>query len=105
MSRPQKRKTPQVRRQELLEIALELSERIGYRNITRERIAEYANTSCALVSSYYSPIETLKYAVMREAINKGILSVIAQGLSLGDEQAKTIDQDLKNRVAEYLSNN
>jgi AcrR family transcriptional regulator len=103
MKKTRRREIPSIRREEILSAAIDLAIRIGYQNITRDAVANAANTSCALVTTYFPMVE-LKNAVMKMAIEKEILPIIAQGLSLGDTQAQGITPELKQRVLEFLSN-
>jgi len=90
-----------VRREEILNAAIELSVKIGYQKITRELVAGAANVSHALVTFHFNNMEELKAAIMKAAIDREILPILAQGLSLGD---KSINTDLKKKVIEYLTN-
>lgn len=105
MNKPKKRyNDSSERRIQILDAAMELAGKIGYQNITREMVATAANTSCALVTWYFSPMESLKRIVMATAIEREILPIIAQGLSLGDEQTLTIRKELKQKVLVFLNN-
>lgn len=104
LKKTRRRETPTIRREEILNAAIELAVKIGYQNITRDGVALAANISSGLVTIYFSPIQELKNAVMKSAIEKEILSIIAQGMSLGDTQAQAITPELKQRVLEFLSN-
>lgn len=95
---------PVIRREEILNAAIELANKIGYQNITRDAVASLAGISAGLIALYFNTMAQLKEAVMRTAIEKEILPIIAQGLGLGDPQAQEVNQDLKKRVVEFLSN-
>lgn len=103
MKRILRRENPIVRKEEILNAAIDLAVKIGYQSITRETVAKAACTSCALVTRYFNMAE-LKEAVMTAAIEKQIIPIIAQGLGLGDIQAQNITGDLKQKVIAYLSN-
>ena len=99
-----RRENLSVRREEILNAAIVLAAKIGYNRITRELVATCAGTSCALVTHYFTNMENLKQDVMRAAIEREIYLIIAQGLSLGEPQTKTITKELKEKVLAFLTN-
>lgn len=104
-TKTRRRENPLVRKEEILHAAISLAIKIGYQRITRESVASSANTSCGLVTHYFTTIEDLKTEIMRTAIEREIFSIIAQGLSLGDIQTKRIKKELKIKALNFLSNN
>ena len=86
----------------LLDTALALSLRTGYRSVTRGAIARQAGVSPALVSHYFVNSERLHAAIMVAAVNNEVLPVIAQGLSVGDEIAERAPDNLKSQAARSL---
>lgn len=102
--RTRRRESPTRRKEEILNAAIELASKIGYLNLTRDGVAEAANTSSGLVTCYFTNMEQLKKAVMDAAIKREILPIIAQGLSLGDEQTFNISSELKQKVLAFLTN-
>lgn len=94
---------PTIRREEILSAAVELANKIGYQNITRDAVANIAGISSGLIALYFNTMAQLKKAVMKTAIDKQILPIIAQGLSLGDTQAQRVSSDLKKRVTQFFS--
>ena len=101
--RTKTRKSIEIRKIEILDAAVKLSTRIGYQMITRELVASEAKTSCGLITFYFENMDSLKAAIIRAAIDREILPLIAQALSLGDTQTKTIDKKLKDKVLKYLN--
>ena len=90
-------KPQKERRAQILDAALSLAAADGYTRLTRDRVARLAAISPALVSRRWSTMAQLKRAVMREAIRQagaivapshGVLSIIAQGIALGDPEAR-----------------
>lgn len=102
MKKVRRRVDPEVRRQEILEAALLLAKRKGYTLITRGEVATEADVSTGLVTNYFNTMNQLKEAVMRLAIEREVLPIIAQGLSLKDKHALQISQSLKKRVLAYF---
>lgn len=99
-----RREDPTVRKEEILNAAVLLAVNIGYQRITRETVANAADTSTALVTRYFTNMKALKNEVMRIAIEREIFSIIAQGLTSGDSQLNNIQRDLKQKVYDFLIN-
>jgi AcrR family transcriptional regulator len=97
------RKNPGIRRQLILDSAIRLSIKVGYRSITRDAVADIAETSSSAIAKYFPRMTQLKYAVMSAAVSHEIVEVIAQGLAINDPQALKIDDNLKQKVMHYLS--
>lgn len=97
------RANPDLRRTQILNVAIEVSKDVGYQNITRAQIAKLAGTSEGLVSRYFSTMTQLKRDIMRTAVKKGIHEIIAQGLASNDKQAKKADQEVKQKALEFLA--
>jgi AcrR family transcriptional regulator len=97
------RTKPGTRRELILDAAIQLSIKIGYRSITRDAVADIAGISSALIAKYFPRMTQLKQAVMQTAISREVVEVIIQGLAINDIQALNIDYDLKEKVMKYLS--
>ena len=78
---------PTHAREGLMTAALIVAERDGYRQMSCEAVAIQANCSRALIAKYFGTMLQLRRAVMRAAVVRGNLPVIAQGLTAGDEHA------------------
>jgi AcrR family transcriptional regulator len=102
MSRASRTK-PDIRKAHILEAAINLSIRIGYKSITRDAVAEMAGISSGLIGNYFPKMSHLKHAVMAFAIEHQVVEIIAQGLTVGDAHALKINDDLKQKVMQYLS--
>lgn len=61
------RKHPKDRKDEIFEIAVELSEQVGVSRITRAEIALRANVSKGLISHYFNTMQDLKEAIIKKA--------------------------------------
>ena len=77
-------------------------ERIGVaqavRAAIRESVAGIAECSVALINTYYSTMTKLRRAVMRVAVKREILPVIAYGLVTGNQQALKASPGLRGRA-------
>jgi AcrR family transcriptional regulator len=92
----------EVRRSQIIGAALRLADDLGVGNLRRDQIAALAGCSAGLVSKHYSTMAQLRRAVMGEAIATRCLSVVAQGLVLGDPRAKAAPEELRRAAAAHL---
>jgi len=95
--------TASSRRESILDAAIALSKEIGYKCITRDAVAERAEIASSLIAVYFPRMIDLKSAVLVEAIKRGTLEVIAQGLAIHDPTALKIPPDLRAKVVSYLT--
>lgn len=65
---------------DILEAAVELAREAGLRHLTRDKVAERARVSGALVNRYYGTFDELVGRVVRVSVEREILPVIAQAL-------------------------
>lgn len=98
-----KRLNPTDRKPLLVDAALTAATKHGYRRMTRENIAAHADVSPGLVSLYLGTMTKLRRTVMREAIKRGLASIVAEGLAERDPQALKAPDDLKSEAAKLLT--
>ncbi len=91
-------------KERIIKVACDLAIKNGYQKLTRELIAEYAETSIPLINYYYGGIENVKDEVLKYAIKNEIVPILAQGLSLRDKRTLKISQALKNKASQYIKN-
>jgi hypothetical protein len=96
------RTAPGLRKEQILNVAIDLARNDGYHNLTRDGIAEQAGVSMGLVTRYFETMAQLKRAVMQAAIHREIPEIIAQGLVIGDKQARKAPEKLKAAAADIL---
>jgi AcrR family transcriptional regulator len=94
---------PKEREAELIKAALAHATVVGYTNVTRKSLADYAKCSEALVSARFGTMKQLRRAIMRHAIMEGNLRVIAQGLAVRDAQARKAPDELKEQARAALA--
>jgi AcrR family transcriptional regulator len=94
---------PNLRRDQLLKIAVLIATNEGYNNLTREMIADRANVSVSLITRYFGTMTKLKRDVMRYAIKNEIPEIIAQGLAIKDSHAIKAPQELKAKAAIHIA--
>ena len=92
-----------VSKKRLLAAALEIAETVGFHRMTRADIAAHADVSPGLVSLHLGTMDALRRSVMRAAIKRESLKVIAEGLALGNSHARAADPELKARALASLS--
>jgi len=81
-----------------------MAKNTGYIHLTREDLAAKACVSPALISFYFKSMTHLRHEIMTEAITLGIPEIVAQGLALGDQQARDAPALLKAKAATLLAN-
>ena len=89
------RMTTEVRKEAVLEAALLVAQKIGFNKMRACDIAEKAECSHGLVFARWTTLGQLRRAVMRAAIQRRVLSIVAEGLALGDKDARKAPDDLK----------
>lgn len=94
-----KRLPPTERSAQLLDVALALAERHGLANIRRDQIAEAAGVSQGLVTERLGTMIEMRRAVMRAAVKRECLAVIAEGLATRDKYARRASPELRQRAA------
>ena len=101
----QKRLKPEIRREQVLSVAVDIAIKHGYNAVTRERIAEQGGISTGLVSKVFNTMNQLHRAVMRCAIHREELSIIAHGIATGCRIAHGADDVLKRRAMDWMIEN
>jgi len=86
----------------ILNAALKLAESEGFTNITRDGIAAAARVACGLVNYHYKTMDDLRDAMMRQAVSKSLLTVLAQGIVYGHPVALNAPGELKKQAMESL---
>jgi hypothetical protein len=94
---------PNARTAALLDIAVNLAAADGWRTLTREAIALAAGVSPALVSLRLGTADAMRRSVMRQAVKRRIVRVVAEGLAMDDKHARKADESLKRLAAEWVA--
>jgi hypothetical protein len=89
-----------LRRDQIVEVALALSARPGYtwQSVTRDQIGRECCITGQAVMHHFNTIAQLRRSIMRAAVRRENLAVIAQGLAAGDGQARKAGPDLRRRA-------
>jgi AcrR family transcriptional regulator len=91
------------RDERIISAALQLAEADHYNFITRDAVAAAAGVSPATINNVYGTMVGLKRAVLAAAVERRVVSVVAQGL--GDRHAIVMDapEDLRHEAAMYMA--
>lgn len=103
MTKIRRRENPEIRREKILRAAVRLAKRIGYQAVTRDDVADEADVSQGLVTYYFATIANLKSELIDTAIEKEIVAIVAQAVSVGDVQIKKLNPGLKQKVSEFFT--
>jgi AcrR family transcriptional regulator len=98
-----KHKLPTERIEQIVSIALTMAEKHGLQHVTRERIAKQSDVSEALVSYHLGTMGNLRRRLVREAIKRPCLKVLAQALAAGDSHAQKAPDELKKKALASLA--
>lgn len=92
-----------VMKSDILKAAVRLAKSKGFRNFSREDVAEAAKTATGTVSYHYRGMAGLRKAVMQYAIDNEVLEIIAQGLAERHAMALKAREELRLRAAGCLA--
>lgn len=98
-----KRVSPKLRRKHVLDVAIELAKTKGYTAVTRDEVALKACVSPGLISHHFKSIENLRATILKTAIKREVLEIIAQGLVRKDPIAIQAPQKLKQKAIAHLA--
>lgn len=91
------------RNRKVLEAAISLAGEVGYSKLTRDEIAERAGVAAGSVNNAFGTMDELRDAVMAEAVGRGLLAIVAQGLAASHPVARAAPQDLKDSALASLA--
>ena len=89
------------RREHILKSAVRVAERVGYFRITRRQIATEAEVSDGLVQHHFHNQETIREAVLKEAIRTENLQVVGQAAVLKNSDSE-IPAELAARAVRFI---
>lgn len=91
-----------LRKNEILNAALDLSISDGFQNLSRKAIAKRAEVSGALVTRYFKSMALLKKEIIKTAYKQEIIPILSQFVLL--KIGNKINPEIKKRVIKYLTN-
>lgn len=97
-----KRMKPEERKADILEAALRASHKHGFATVRLQDIATEAECGYGTVSLYFNTMTQMRRAVVRAAIKREDLSIIAQALGIGDATARRAPIELKEKAVQTL---
>lgn len=89
-------------RARIIEAAVRWATRNGWHNLTREAVAAEAGCSPTLVQPAAGDMGDLKDEIMRLAVERGIVSIVLEGLATRHPTAMTADDDLRGAVKRHV---
>lgn len=87
---------------QLLAAAAKIACEVGYQQVTREAVAAAADVSPAVVNHRFGTMANFKRDLMRYAIRKQVLPIVAQGLAVGDPYAKRAPYHVQQNARDIL---
>lgn len=90
------------RDQRVIDAAIECAKESGYRHITREAVAARACVAPATVFNAFGTMLDLKGRVMRVAVERGLVELVAQGIADGSPIALGAPEELKRAALSYV---
>lgn len=98
-----KRMLPADRKASILEAALSAATKHGYTGFRLVDVAAHAGCSTGSVMAYYKTMAQVKRDVMRAAISRKVLPIIATGIAVKDPYCRKIAPELRARALATLS--
>ena len=95
---------PELRKQQILDVAVGLAATKRYDKVTREEIATLCGVSVGLVSRYLGTMPKLRRAILRAGVQRGVVEIVAQGLVNGETCALNASTELKEKAGALISN-
>ncbi len=82
-------------KEHIVQTAYKMAQRDGFASLTRDGVAAEAGVAMGSVNHHYGQMIELRKAVMQLAVDEKQLELIAQGLALGDDIARSAPADVK----------
>ena len=89
---------PNIRKQQILDAAIVLSQEVGYTNIRRDVLATKAGVADALVSRYWGTMPQLKNSIVKFAIASNDYVILMQAIAANDPLVKSLSTSAKREV-------
>lgn len=96
------RADPEIRQQQLMEAAIHVAKTEGWSKLTRAKVAARAEVAASLINFYFGDKESFRTAVMQEAVERNLVSVVAEGLLYRNKAALDAPSPLRKRAQEYV---
>lgn len=99
---PKSRISPELRKEQVLHVTIELGKVHGLQNLTREMIASKAQVSLPMIGKYFGSLDGLKGEAMDYAVSHNVPELIAQGLALKHDAVINATPEVKAEAIKYL---
>lgn len=101
---PQPKQDARERVKHILDVSMALAEQHGYNRVSRDQVARVCGfPSSSLITYHMGSMVEFRRKIMREAIKRANLRVLAQGLAAQDRQALKAPEDMKARALQSLA--
>lgn len=98
-----KRMTPADRKASILEAAIVAASKQSFAGLRLHHIATEADCSNASVVAYFGTMTKMRRAVMRAAITRDILPIIANGIAMRDPLAMKLTREYREKALATLN--
>lgn len=96
------RLTPDIRREQVVEAALQIAQAKPYWQISRNELADAIDVAGSVVQYHFGTVKKMRRAIMRAAVHREDLKVIAQGIAAQDPHALKAPDELRARAIASL---
>ncbi len=90
------------RRKRILDAAITLAKTKGLKSITRDGVANAAEMSYGSINLAFGTIDSLREELMKEAIQRGVLEIVAEGLGNKDPVAMCAPSRIKQQAITFM---
>ena len=99
------RESTEKKRHIIVSEGLEFTIKHGYDNLTREAFCEHIGIAAGSINYHFGDMAGFRRAIMRKAIAKRIVEVVADGISAKCEVARKAPESLKKLAIEHMMAN
>lgn len=92
-----------TKKTEMVTAALARAEKIGFGSLTRDEVANACNCSPALVNIRFGTLAAMKNDILRAAIKRERLPIVAYALAVAHPLCKKISPELRAKASAHLS--
>lgn len=106
MKNDRRRLSADIRKEQILAAAFKYARKVGYDNLTRDAVAEFAGVSTGQVTRIFGSVDRMRDDVISHAVaavqagdsSKATLAIVARGLVIGNRSARNADYDVKEKA-------
>lgn len=97
------RLAPDVRKQQIFDVAMNLSRKHGYTKVTKSMIANACGVTEPLINAHFGTMVNLRRDVVRRAIAEGDVTIVGQALVARDRHVSKAPPDLRERAVRAVA--